>query len=64
MVNISLRGTGKGKDAHGATQHPEMPPKWLHPKNASWASGVTKQDQTHGRCQTWQSIEQERLTQA
>ena len=54
----------KGKDTHSATQHSEMPPKWLHPNKASWASDVTTQGQAHGGRQTWQSLELERLTQA
>ena len=30
----------KGKGTHGATQHPEMTPKWLHLNKALWASDV------------------------
>ena len=54
----------KGKGMYEATRHPEMLPKWSHPNKASWASDVTKQDQARGRCQAWQSLEQERLAQA
>ena len=53
----------KGKGAQGATLHPKMPPKWLHLNKASWASGVTKQDQARRGHQAWQSLELERLTQ-
>ena len=56
--------SGKGKGMHKATRHPETHPKWLHPNKASWVSDVTKQDQAHGGCQAWQSLGQERLTQA
>ena len=52
----------KGKGAHGATPHLEMPPKWLHPDMASWVSDATTQPHTHYGCQMWQSLEQERLT--
>ena len=38
--------SGKGKGSHGATQHLEMHPKWLHPNKASWALDVTTQPQT------------------
>ena len=48
---------------HGATRHPEMPPKWSHPNKTLWASDVTKNDQGRGGHQAWQSLEQESLEQ-
>ena len=54
----------KGKGTHGATRHPEMPPKWLLPNKALRASNVTTQGQSRVGRQTWQSLELERLTQA
>ena len=54
--------SGKGEGRHEATGIMAMHPKWLHPNKASWASGVTKQDQTCKGCQAWKSLEQERLT--
>ena len=56
--------SGKGKGMHEATWHPETHPKWLHSNKAFCASNVTKQDQARGGHQAWQSLGQERLTQA
>ena len=42
----NIAQSGKGKGTRGTTQHPKIPPKWLHPNKASWALDVTKQDQT------------------
>ena len=53
----------KGKGTQGATVHSEMPPIWLHLNKASWALGITKQDQARGGHQAWQSLELGRLTQ-
>ena len=44
--NIARREKGKGM--HGVTQHPKMPPNWLHPNKTSWASDVTTQGQAGG----------------
>ena len=49
---------------HKATGIVAMHPKWLHPNKALWVLDVTKQDQAYGGRQAWQSLEQERLTQA
>ena len=49
---------------HPQIRHLEMPPKWLHPNKASWATNVTTQGQARGGRQTWQSLELERLAQA
>ena len=62
MVSMSTHGVEKRKGMHDATQHPEIPPKWLHPHKASWASDVTAQLQTFKGHQMWQSLELERLT--
>ena len=60
----SIAWSKKGKGMHGATRHPDMLPKWLHPNKALWVLDVTKQDQAYGGRQAWQSLEQERLAQA
>ena len=39
-------GAKKGKGMHEATGIMAMPPKWLHPNKASWASSVTTQQLT------------------
>ena len=64
MVGISSHKAEKEKGMHEATGIIPMHPKWLHPNKTSWASDVTTQDQACRGCQTWQSLEQERLTQA
>ena len=46
MVSIASHGAEKGKGMHKATSIMAMPPKWLHPNKASWASDVTTQPQT------------------
>ena len=60
----SIMCNRKGKGTHRATQHPEMPLKWLHPNKALWVSNVTTEGQAHGGRQTWQGLELQRLTQA
>ena len=37
--------SGKERGMHKATGIMEMPPKWLHPDKALWASDVTTQPQ-------------------
>ena len=37
--------SGKGRGMHEATGIKEMPPKWLHPYKASWATDVTTHPQ-------------------
>ena len=49
---------------HPQIRHLEMPPKWLHPNKASWATDVATQGQARGGRQTWQNLELERLAQA
>ena len=64
MVSITSHGAEKGKGMHEATGNKVMHLKWLHPNEALWASNVTTQPQTRSGHQAWQSLEQERLTQA
>ena len=43
---LASHGAEKGKGMNKTTGIKTMPPKWLHPNKALWASDVTTQTQT------------------
>ena len=54
----NIKWSRKGKGTHRATQHPEMPPKWLSPRReTSMAKPRTREANTEHKAQKQASID-------